>query len=412
MLGVRTHLRRLAPVAVVAASLCPLARASAAGPVPGWVSTWAPSMSTAHADDALLMSVFPAGRAVDQTVRMIVRATTAGRRIRLRLSNRDGDRPVVFGSVTVGLRSAGPAVEAGTLRAVRFLGARRVTLAPGAEVVSDPVMFPLSFGDQVAVSVSVVGASGTVTWHRWAKAFAYVSSARSGDETADDSGTAYRSAGMSWFWLEGMDQDTTASGTVVALGDSITDGWPTAPDQYQTWPDVLADRIPGHALGVVNAGIAGNQLTGDNCAGACGAPAVARLDHDALDLAGVTDLIVFEGTNDLYASRAPASRVVGALRWIVIRARQRDLRVLGATITPRSDSGWTSAMEANREAVNDWIRHSGEFDSVLDFDAVVRDPTDPHRLAPEYDSGDNLHPNALGLRAIGASIDPARLTAA
>jgi lysophospholipase L1-like esterase len=393
------------PVTALVATLCPLASASAGGAAGRWVTGWAPSMFAARVDDALLTSVFPSGEAVDQTVRMIARATIAGRRIRLRFSNRDGDRPVVFGSVTVGLRTEGPSVKAGTLRPVRFLGARRVTVPPGADVLSDPVTFPVSFGDELAVSMSVVGASGAVTWHRWAKALAYVTPVRSGDDTGDATGAAYREAGMSWFWLDGVDEDTTAGGTVVALGDSITDGWPTAPDQYETWPDVLADRVPGHRLGVVNAGISGNQLMGDDCAGGCGAPAVARLDHDALDLAGVTTLVVFEGTNDLYAARAPASRVVSALRWIVGRARQRRLRVLGATITPRSDRGWTAAMEADREAVNGWIRNSKAFDAVLDFDAVVRDPTDPHQLAPEYDSGDGLHPNALGLRAMAESID-------
>jgi lysophospholipase L1-like esterase len=235
----------------------------------------------------------------------------------------------------------------------------------------------------------------------------YVSPAGSGDQTSDEEGSAYTRTEPSWFWLAGVDTESSWPGTIVALGDSITDGYLLLPDQQETWPAVLATRLsnapPAQRHAVVNAGISGNELTGSLWP-EYGASAVSRVNADGLDLAGVTSLIVFEGTNDL-SHGVTASQVVVALDRIAVQARRRGVRVFGATITPRSDLSWNqTTMEPAREAVNQWIRTSGDFDGVLDFDRVLRDPRKPHQLAPAYQT-DGLHPNPLGLRVVAQSID-------
>jgi lysophospholipase L1-like esterase len=377
-----------------------------------WLTTWEPSPTTAAPDDTYLGMAFPSRQGYDQSLRMFVRVTIPGDRIRIRLSNRYGSKAITFGAVRVGLRTTAAAVRPGTSRPVTFGGRPSVTLAPGRDVVSDAVAFPLRAGDEVAVSASVVGTSGAVTWHRWANSVTYVTPAGSGDRTGEDSGSSYTTAALSWFWLAGLQQESSNPGTIVALGDSITDGWEVTPDGSQTWPDVLAARLQYRpwplARAVVNAGIAGNRLSGPYVCGSCGEPALARLNRDVLDLPGVSEVILFEGTNDLGGGRS-AAEVIAALRRVVALARQRGLRVLGATITPRDDSGWVPAMEANRVAVNQWIRTSGAYSAVFDFDAVLRDAVNPHRLAAFYDSGDGLHPNMAGLKALADSIDVAKL---
>ena len=308
----------------------------------------------------------------------------------------------------------GAAVLVGSNRLVTFGGSPYVTIGRGSEAVSDAVTFPLKAGDDIAISVHVRQASGALTWHRYANTVSYITAPLAGDRTADATGVSFPTATVSWFWVDRVDQETTVPGTVVALGDSITDGWMVAPDAHQTWPDVLAERLsnaPGpERRAVVNAGIAGNMLRGPYLYGGSGQPGVLRLDHDALQLSAVSDLVVFEGTNDL-ASGAPAGQLIAALADIAVRAHRRGVRAFVATIIPRglAQEGWNATREANRVAVNRWIRANAgpgrAYDGLFDFDAVVRDPRTPGSLAPEYDSGDSVHPNILGLQALADSID-------
>jgi lysophospholipase L1-like esterase len=357
------------------------------------------------------MASMPTNQAHNQSVRMIVKTTSPGGRIRIRLTNRYGRRPVSFGPVRVGLRYAGPSVQAGSTRPVHFGGRPSVTVPAGADAISDPLTLAVAAGTELVVSLHVNGDSGPLTWHRWANAVTYVSGPGTGDKTAEDSGLSYASVGLSWMWLDCVDTESSYPGVIVALGDSITDGWEVLPDQYQTWPDVLAARLQSGAArtqrAVVNAGIAGNQVTGPFTCGLCGPSALTRINHDAFGLAGVTDLIVFEGTNDLGAGRSAATLINGLAK-VVAAARQHGLRVYGATITPRADTGWGPSMEAGREAVNHWIRTSGRFDAVFDFDRALRDPVDPHRLLAAFDSGDSVHPNLVGLQTLGNAIDISR----
>ena len=409
--------RRLAGV-FVAVSLCvltpaalPAGRARAGAPGPRWVTTWAPSPVPAGTGDTYLTASMPTSQAHNQSVRMVVRTTSPGDRMRIRLTNRFGSGPVSFGPVRVGLRYAGPSVQAGSTRTVHFGGRSSVTIPAGADAVSDALNFAVGPGADLVVSLHVIGDSGPVTWHRWANSVTYVSGPGTGDKTADESGASYASVGLSWLWLDGVDTRSSYAGAIVALGDSITDGWEVLPDQNQTWPGVLATRLQAGPIpsrrAVVNAGIAGNEITGPFTCGLCGQSALSRMNHDAFGLTGVTDLIVFEGTNDLAAGRSAAT-VINGLAKIVAAARQRGLRVYGATITPRADAGWRPSMETGREAVNQWIRAGAHFNAVFDFDRALRDPIDPHRLLAAFDSGDSVHPNLLGLQTLGDSIDLSR----
>lgn len=389
----------------------PLTVASAsAGPwaptVTRWLATWSPSPVEARGPDIYYGMAFLSGQAVDQSIRSVIVVTSPGERIRIRVTNRYGDAALRIAHVVVGRESSGPAVVVGSSRSVSFAGRLEAAVPAGADLVSDSLRFAVQAGDQLAVSMDVVS-SGRVTFHKVASAMSYVSPAGSGDQTSDEEGSAYTRTAPSWFWLAGVDTESSWPGTIVALGDSITDGYLLLPDQQETWPAVLATRLrdaaPAQRHAVVNAGISGNELTGSLWP-EYGASAVSRVNADGLDLAGVTSLIVFEGTNDL-SHGVTALQVVVALDRIAVQARRHGVRVFGATITPRTDLSWNrTTMESAREAVNQWIRTSGAFDGVLDFDRVLRDPANPHQLAPAYDT-DGLHPNPLGLRVLAQSID-------
>lgn len=396
------------PLALFAQPVAAIAQAAPAR----WITGWGEAPMVPLVPDQFVVAAFPTQEAVDQTVRMVVRVTSPATQLRLRLSNRYGDRPLQLGTVRVGHPLAGRAVVAGSQRLVTFHGQPGVTIAPGRDVTSDPVGFPVRAGDEVSVSVFVRRHSGRLTFHRYGNWVTYISAAGAGDRSGDEAGALFPTAADSWFWLVGVDEaGGSYRGTVVVLGDSITDGYPTLPDQHETWPDELAARLeaapPRERLAVVNAGISGNCLEVASFL-PYGESAVRRIGFDALDLAQVRDLIVFEGTNDLGLG-APSRVLIGALQRVAALAHRRGIRVFVGTITPRSDSTAVEVpLEAQRRAVNRWIRGNHVFDGVVDFDEVLRDPIQPGRLDPLYDSGDGVHPNILGLRAMAASVDLAR----
>lgn len=406
----RRLLLSVAAVTVLAASaLAVPARASA----PAWTAAWATSLhgSRHFGWDPWARAALPLETVSDQTLRMVARVRAAGPTVRVVLSNRDGDRPVTFARSTVARRRAGAAVDPASLRPLRFGGAAAITLPPGAEAVSDPVPLAVQSGVDLAVSVHVRGTTSLPAWHRFANVTSYLSPVGSGDATGDATGIPFDWPVTSWFWLARVD---VAGGgptpVAVALGDSITDGFPLAPDAQQAWPAALASRAAaaGQRLSVLNAGIAGNRVVGPPC-GQCGRRALDRLDRDVLSMPGVRTLIVAEGTNDLAAGVHPFELVKGLAdiaRW----ARAHGLRVIGTTIPPRGGSmGWTAELERRRWDVNHWIVHGGVFDAVVDFDAALRDPAAHQQLRPDYDSGDQLHPNALGLDAMARAVPLASL---
>jgi lysophospholipase L1-like esterase len=346
------------------------------------------------------------------SIRNVVHTSVGGSAARVRVSNRLGTAPLQLDAVTVALQEWGrptsPNAAPGSLRVATFAGRRSVTIPVGQDMVSDPVDLPIPADANLLVSVHTPADSGPATYHR--SAFQANFLARQGDRTADEPGTAYTVTLGNWYYVTGVDVlDAPAAGSVVAFGDSLTDGTGSTSSANRRWPDLLAARLrtlPAHLrLGVLNAGISGNRLLLE----AGGGPsALARLDADALSRAGVRTMIVLEGINDIKGTpeqRDPLA-IEDAYRRIVAHAHARGIRVVGATITPYGGYGaYTESREAVRLTVNAFIRNGALFDAVVDFDAVVRDPADPHRIRPAYDPGDHLHFNDTGMRALADGID-------
>ncbi|MGW1501124.1 SGNH/GDSL hydrolase family protein [Streptomyces mirabilis] len=345
------------------------------------------------------------------SIRNVVHTSVGGSAARVRVSNRLGSAPLQLDAVTVALQEWGrptsPNAVPGSLRLATFAGRRSVTVPVGQDMVSDPVDLPIPADANLLISVHTPADSGPATYHR--SAFQTNFLAREGDRTADEPGTAYTVTLGNWYYVTGVDVlGAPAAGSVVALGDSLTDGTGSTSSANRRWPDLLAARLrtlPAHRrLGVLNAGISGNRLLLESG----GPSALTRLDADALSRAGVRTVIVLEGINDIKGTpeQTDPLAIEDAYRRIVERAHARGIRVVGATITPYGGySAYTESREAVRLTVNAFIRNAELFDAVVDFDAVVRDPADPHRILPAYDPGDHLHFNDTGMRALADDID-------
>ena len=342
----------------------------------------------------------------DQTVRNVVHTSVGGTNLRVSLSNAFGSRALTFDSVWTGTAGTGAAVVAGTNRRVTFSGSTSVTVPPGAEVLSDPLPGEVPARSTLAVSVHVVGDAGTVSGHRLAHQTSFISTP--GDHAQGESGTAYVTPTTSHAWVEALVVEAPEQvDTVVAFGDSITDGDRSTTSANRRWPNLLAERIlqrpaPQH-FGVMNAGISGNRVLNDGS----GQSAQARFDRDVLAQPDVTTAVVMEGVNDLRwdVATRPAD-LITAYRQLIARGHARGICVVGGTITPwEGGSRWSPARDDIRVAVNEWIRTSGEFDAVVDFDAAVRDPAQPSRILAAYDSGDHLHPGDAGYEAMGNAVD-------
>ncbi len=373
-----------------------------------WTGSWQTTMANTATEHGM----------PDRSIRNLVHTSVGGTEARVRLSNALGRVPVLMGRVTVAVAARPDAPDAvpGTMRELRFGGSPSITIPPGAEVLSDPVRLGVPEDGDLLVSTYTPEPSGPVSTHPRAYQTSFISTG--GDHTAAESGAAFGTPTTAWHYVTGVEvRAVAAGGTVVAFGDSITDGDKSTPNTNRRWPDVLADRLkdrPGPTrLGVLNAGISGNRVLDDSAPGGIGGPnALARLDRDVTTATGARTVVVLAGINDIGNLDLPdATRLTAALGQIAAQARGNGLRVVGATITPFK--GWrsyTGQRESVRLAANEFIRTSGVFDGVLDFDEVVRDPADPQRIRPDYDSGDHLHPSDAGYRAMGESIDLRLLT--
>jgi len=370
----------------------------------GWVTSWSASPQVA-ARDTLAAAGFD-----DQTVRDIIFTSVGGDPIRLELTNVFGASPLRVGHVTVAVAGPGAAVLPGTIHSVTFGGSGSVQIPAGARILSDPVAVRVSPLEDLAVSVYLPGQTGAATFHADAQQANWVSTA--GDHAADSDAGAFITPTLSWYYVSALIvQASGADGTVVALGDSITDGVGSTADANARWPNDLArrlDALGGPTLSVADEGIGGNRvLIGARC---CGASAEARFGRDALDEPGVRDVIVLEGINDIGFSAAlgagvGAAQIIAGYQQLIAEAHARGLKIFGATLLPFQGAGYyTAAGEVTREAVNTCIRTSGAFDGVIDFDAVMRDPAHPLRLNPAYDCGDHLHPNDAGYQAMADAI--------
>jgi lysophospholipase L1-like esterase len=387
-----------------------------------WVTTW----TTANA-----ASDRPASFS-NQTIREIVHTTVGGKEVRIRLSNTFGTHAIRFDAVLIGLQNTssqadGASLVPGSNHAVLFAGSRSIAIPEGAEVLSDPLSFNVGSLQNLAISLFTSVDTGPATTHGSAFQTNYISGP--GNFATDESGNAFaertgaKSIG-SWYFLSAVEVLASADakgakGAVVALGDSITDGASTHADRNERWTDVLARRMLANhiELAFLNAGIGGNRvLTTSPC---WGQNALARLGRDVLAQAGIEAVIVFEGINDIsqpdavgntnpcYShTQVTADEIIAGYQQIIARVHARGLKIFGATILPYQGlANWTPSGEAKRVAVNRWIRTSGAFDGVIDFDAALRDPARPSYLAPQYDSGDHLHPGTAGHEAMGNAVD-------
>jgi lysophospholipase L1-like esterase len=373
-----------------------------------WVTSWG-----AGPQHAMPGAVAAAGFD-NQTVREIIFTSVGGDPIRLELTNAFGLSPLQVGHVTVAEAGLGAEAVPGTIHPVTFGGSASVRIPAGAQVLSDPVGMQVWPLQNLAVSVYLPGRTGAATIHSDAQQVNWVSAA--GDHAAEAGAGAFILQTRSWYYLSGLVvRSGGAAGTVVAFGDSITDGVQSTVGADVRWPNDLARRLDaqrGPRLSVADEGIGGNRvLIGSRC---CGASAEARFARDALDQPGVRDIIVLEGINDIGFGTGPpnagpdvsAARLIAGYEQLIAQAHARGLRIFGATLPPFQGAGYyTAAGEATREAVNTWIRASGAFDGVIDFDAVMREPGDPLRLNPAYDSGDHLHPDDGGYQAMADAVN-------
>jgi lysophospholipase L1-like esterase len=398
----------------------PSAHAAKSAPVPAqsWVATWGTSQQIPEPQNAL-----PPDDLRDATVRQIVHLSVGGPALRVHLSNAFGTEPLHFTAVHIALpiSTASAAIDPASDHPLTFAGTSDVTIPAGAEFVSDPLEFPVAPLSNLAITYHLDTPPVRETSHPGSRATSwyvhgdFVSAATFAEPKQVDH----------WFQLSEVDvQAASSAASVVILGDSITDGHGATTNGNDRWTDVLAARLQSapatRNIGVSNQGIGGNHLLTDGL----GPNALSRFDRDVLAPAAVRWVIVFEGVNDLggvaiHAEVSPEThaafmrRVIAAYNQIIARAHAHGLLVYGATITPYVGSGYYHPgplSEADRQAVNQWIRTAGHFDAVIDFDAVVRDPQHTDHLLPAYDCGDHLHPGPAGYKAMGESIPLALFT--
>ncbi|HEX6341484.1 SGNH/GDSL hydrolase family protein [Umezawaea sp.] len=348
----------------------------------------------------------------DQSVRQVVRVTAGGPLLRVRLSTVHSG-PVSLTGATIARAADGGAVRPGSVRRLTFGHRAGVEIPAGREIVSDAAALPVGPLDEVAVTLHFARPTGPATFHASALATSFRAS---GEHLSDTSAAAFTETTRSWYFLTGVDVLDTSPrrGTVVAFGDSITDGVGSTVDADNRYPDELAERLRGR-FGVLNEGIGGNRVLNDS---PCfGESATKRFTRDVLGRPDVRTVVVLEGINDIISSdvefecfvpnpEVTAAEVIAGHRTLIRQAHARGVRVVGATLLPvKGFATYGERIEAVRSEVNAWIRTSGEYDAVVDFDRALADPADPRALLPAYDSGDHVHPNDAGYRAMAAAVD-------
>jgi lysophospholipase L1-like esterase len=376
-----------------------------------WVATWSASPFGFQA-----FGPAPApGPFANQTLRQKLRISVGGEQVSIRFSNELGTTPLVIGAATLALAGPDSEIDQASLRELTFGGAASVTIPAGSPVLSDPVELAVADLAELAISVYLPAETAPATMHMGRSA--YVSAA--GDFTK---ATSLQAAELTTnhVFLTGVYVSTDENVAVVAaLGDSITDGAASTPHSYNSWPDHLAARVARDNIAIVNHGISGNQVLRDGA----GVSALARFDRDVLSTPGLTHVVLLEGINDIgtggfnfpgTTGPAPAERTAADLivgyRQLIARAHANGLKIYGATLTPFEGTFagyYTPAKDEVRIQVNEWIRSSGEFDAVIDFEAAIRDETNPRVMRAEYDSGDKLHPGDSGYKRMAEAIDPA-----
>ena len=409
------YLPRIHPsisLALALVSLAPCLRAQTAPAPPVWIATWGSSQQVPEPQNTM-----PPADLTDATLRQIIHLSAGGSALRVHLSNAFGTEPLHITSAHIAnpLAPDAAAIDPQTDRALTFAGAPDVTIPAGAEFVSDPITLTVPALSDLAISIHLDAPPARETSHPGSRATSWYVH---GDAV---SAPAFTNPGKidHWFQLSAIDvQSAPTSATIVALGDSITDGHAATTNGNTRWPDALAARLQHspstQTIAVSNQGIGGNHLLTDGL----GPNALARFDRDVLAPAGARWVIALEGVNDLGGltrdgevsadkHAALVQQILAAYQQIITRAHAHQLLVYGATITPYVGSDYYHPgplSEADRQAINTWIRTPGHFDAVIDFDQLVRDPQHPDRLLPAYDCGDHLHPSPAGYKAMGESI--------
>jgi lysophospholipase L1-like esterase len=412
--AMRMRLWKMTVVCGVVVWLLMVGRVEAQKNVPAahWVGSWAASQQvpeTQNLVDAELLR--------DATLRQIVHLTVGGSQLRVRVSNAFGTQPLRLTGVHVArpVSAASAEIDAGSDTAVTFHGAKDVTVPAGAEYLSDAVAFPVAALSNLAISIHFDQPPVGETGHPGSRATSYVAHGDLASAASLPDATTVEH----WYQISGVDVvGPEKAAAVVTLGDSITDGHGATTNGNDRWPDVLAARMQAdksaRVNGVLNEGIGGNRLLLDGL----GPNALARFDRDVLAQTAVRAVIVLEGVNDLGTltrdhdvsaeeHAALVSRIEAAYAQMIERGHAHGVRVIGATILPYVGSKFYHPgpeSEADRQAINAWIRATGHFDGVVDFDQVTRDPAHPDRLLPAYDSGDHLHPGPAGYKAMGEAI--------
>lgn len=346
----------------------------------------------------------------NQTARMIVRTSIGGSRVRVQLSNAFGAAPLDLGAAHIAIRGKDSAIVGGSDRALLFNGKPKARVLPGAVLLSDPVDLVVPRLGDLAISVYVPGDSGRASQHSQALHTTYIAAGDTTDQMEMPDAMMTRA----WYWISSVDVMAPAdSGAIVAFGDSITDGTTSTVDANRSWPSLLSERLianPATAnLSVLNMGIAGNRILGDGA----GISALARFDRDVLSQPGVKWLMILEGINDMNgagrggaAATGPAltaDDLIGAMKQMIERAHTHEIKVIGCTLTPYGNA--TDAVEAMRQALNLFIRTSGAFDAVVDFDKVIQDPNNPRQFRDGFNNTDKLHPNDAGYKAMADAVD-------
>lgn len=391
---------------------------------PHWVAAWATALQPIP-DLAAPPPLYRTPAVAGRTVRQVVYPTLSGPQVRVRISNIYSSVPLSLGALQIARSAGGAAVQEGSSVPITFGGRRGLELAPGQEALSDPIPYAVHAGEPYAVS-AYMGSNQTMkVWHRVSNQLNYVS--EPGDHVAEPSASAYRQRFTQFAWLTELAVEAPQPGAlaIAAIGDSITDGLRSSLDANRRWPDALARRLAARnetGVGVVNLGISGNRLLSDS---ACYGTALdRRFAHDALARAGVKAAIVLIGINDINFAAMPAHAgldcdaphtqvdarmLIDAYRRLIEAAHRSGVLLYGATLTP---ADLPPAREAVRQSVNAWIRSSGAFDGVVDFDAALRDPAQPTRLLPRYNSGDGIHPSDAGYTAMAEAVPVQRIVEA
>lgn len=370
-----------------------------------WVGTWGTGLQSVEG-----RNMPPAPGLSNNTLRQVVCVSIGGKSLRLKFSNQFGKTPVTMKSVQIAVSTGGGTIDQATAKTIKFNGEQNVTMEPGADITADPVAFNLKPRMEVAITISYGETSAIMTGHPGSFTTSYL---LAGENTAPNADFKEAIKTRHWYSIKGIDVEAPKSaGTVVVFGDSITDGNGSGTDKQDRWPDILEMALIKNKatkqVGVLNMGIGGNCVLSPGF----GPSGLDRFDREVMQQSGVRWLILFEGINDLGATRDStravqvANNLIDAYDKMIAKAHAQGIKVYGATITPVKKSFYYAAYrDVARNTVNKWIRTSGHFDAVIDFDKAIRNPDDEAMILPANQSGDYLHPSELGYQVMGGIID-------